>query len=75
MAKDCLFYVIQYDDQTDSECSWYTGIAGPFRATKDEAAERFERERKSVPEWISVRLLECRVVDQVNGHHPIVQTD
>jgi hypothetical protein len=75
MAKNCIFYAIQYNDTTDSECDWYTGAGGLFRDTPDGAAKRFERERKEAPEWFSVRLVEGRVLDQVNGRHPLVHVD
>jgi hypothetical protein len=75
MAKNCIFYAIQYDDTTDDKSDWYTGVSGPFRATPEEAAKRFERERKEAPEWFSVRLVEAKVLDQVNGRNPLEHVD
>lgn len=65
MAKHCVFYVIQYN-ANDGQ-GWYDSLGGVFRGMPKEAEGRFERAAAETPEEYSVRLLECRVLEQQNA--------
>lgn len=70
MAKHCLFYAVQYLDHSahrDFNDGWYTGARGVFRDTPEGAMARYEKEASEAPEQFSVRLIECRVLEQKNG--------
>jgi hypothetical protein len=69
MAKHCLFYAIEYYDNDiypDFNTGWYVGVTGAFRDTPEGALARYKREADEAPEWLSVRLVESRVLEQKN---------
>ena len=61
MAKGCLVYAIEH--------YWFTGwrTLERFRDTPEGAEERFNSQVLKSPETESLRLVEVRVLDQVNA--------